>query len=445
MKGGNDLKTTGKKTWEKVRGPAICIVSAVALLTLMALPSAANAATLAGNSHTYLQSREGTDGSNLMPLIEYLDLTVQDLGSESISLHFGGWLGYDVQDESFGLDKNKDKSIQYGYVSYRAKEHNAVVNLGRVMVFEGVAAERLDGIYARTDIAGGFGISVFGGSSSILNDEPADNMTYGGRLSHQSAGLYTIGLSYLKQERNSLAFREEEGIDLWVRPVNKVELMGRSSYNADTKGWMEHAYYLVLGPFDKLRFNTEVSHISYEDYFAGITTNAFKLTPGGPLDPKEKVDILGEEVFYSINANWAVSVDYKKYGYDIAGSASYYGAKATFTKPKAYSAGISIHKMDGENERLQYDEYRIYATKKMDKLDVTLDLLDVKYKEAINDVTNAYSASVAAGYALTEKLKIGLDVEYAKNPDFDKEVKALAKVDYSFDLGSGAGKPKEGK
>jgi hypothetical protein len=212
-------------------------------------------------------------------------------------------------------------------------------------------------------------------------------------LSHQNAGLYTVGISYLKEEKNSSTFREEEGIDLWVRPVNKVELMGRSSYNAETSGWMEHAYYLMLGPFDKLRFNTEASWINYADYFAGATTNVFKMTPGGPIDPREKVNILGEEIFYSIDKNWAVSVDYKKYDYDIAGGANYYGAKATYVSPKSYNAGLSIHKMDGDTNRLKYDEYRVYASKKIDKVDVAVDLLDVKYKEAINDVTSAYSGN----------------------------------------------------
>jgi hypothetical protein len=397
-------------------------------------PPFSYAADLSGTSRTYTLSRESTAGANLMPLYEYLDFNVQNLGKETISVHFGGWLGYDLQDDSFGNDKKKGSDLQYGYVSYQAKERNAVVNLGRVMVFEGVAAERVDGIYARTDIKGGFGISAYAGAPvEIGTDLPGNSTIYGGRLSHQNPGLYTVGLSYLKEEKNSATFREEEGIDLWVRPINKVELMGKSSYNAETSGWMEHAYYLMLGPFDKLRFNTEASWINYADYFAAATTNVFKMTTGGPIDPNEKVNILGEEVFYSIDKNWAVSVDYKKYNYDIAGSANYYGAKATYVMPKSYNAGLSVHKMDGDTNRLKYDEYRIYASKKIEKIDVAVDLLDVKYKEPINDVTNAYSATLAAGYELTQKLKVGADMEYSKNPDFDKDVRFFLKLIYRFD------------
>ena len=421
------------------RFPIFLVVASLVHVFLF-LPAATTAASLSGNSNTYLQSRESAGGANLMPLYEYLDFNVQNLGSESVSVHFGGWLGYDLQDDSFGNDKKKGSDLQYGYLSYRTKEHNAVVNLGRVMVFEGVAAERVDGIYARTDLIKGFAISAFGGAPVETNDNALGNSTiYGGRLSHQYEGIYTIGLSYLyetkdnNENKNTDTWRREGGIDLWVRPMNKVELTGRSSFNFQTTGWMEHSYYLMFGPFDKLRINAEATWINYEDYFASTTNSAFKLTPGGTLDPKEKVSILGPEVFYAINEKWGISADYKSYSYDIAGSASYYGVKATYRTPKSYSAGLSIHKMDGETDRLKYDEYRVYASKKIEKIDVAIDLLDVKYKEPINDVTNAYSATLAAGYELTQKLKLGADLEYSKNPDFDKDVRFFLKLNYRFD------------
>jgi hypothetical protein len=135
------------------------------------------------------------------------------MGNESVSVHLGGWLG--LQTDATPDGKTSDNDLQYGYVSYRAKESNAVVNLGRVMVFEGVANERVDGIYARTDIKGGFGISAYGGAPvETAADQPGNSTIYGGRLSHQNPGLYTLGLSYLKEEKNSATFRQEEGIDL---------------------------------------------------------------------------------------------------------------------------------------------------------------------------------------------------------------------------------------
>ena len=44
------------------------------------------------------------------------------------------------------------------------------------------------------------------------------------------------------------------------------------------------------------------------------------------------------------------------------------------------------------------------------------------------------------GYELMEHLNVGADVEYQKNPDFDKDVRAFLKAIYRFDVAIGARK-----
>jgi hypothetical protein len=203
---------------------------------------------------------------------------------------------------------------------------------------------------------------------------------------------------------------------------------------------MQHTYNLLLGPFDKLRLDTEISSINYEDFFTGATSSVFTFQPGGPIAPGEKVSVLGETVSYEFTGGVNASVDYKSYNYDIAGSAKYYGARAAYAVAKSGGAGISIHRMDGETDRLNYDEYRVYGYRKIDKTDVAVDLLAVLYDVPINGVDNAYSISLAAGYELSEKLKLGADVEYSKNPDFDKDIRTFFKLIYRFDIAYGKGK-----
>ena len=412
----------------------------VSLVVFLAgLPVTASAVDVTGTSRTYLTSREQADGTRLLPGYEYLNFQIQDLGSDTISAHFGGWAGYDFK------EKTGDNDLQYGYLSYKSKTANTIINLGRVMVFEGVAAERVDGVYARTDLMANFGISAFGGNpvetGAPLGDVAAssgNNSIYGARLTHQTPGLYAIGVSYLKEERNGEDFRKEEGVDLWLHPMNKVDLAGRSNYNAITKEWMENTYNLVLGPFDRLRFTTEASWINYKDYFFGTTLSAFTFQPG-ILDPNEKVRILGENVVYALTNKFGISADYKAYSYNIAGNAKYYGGNFRYTGASG-GAGLSLHRMDGDADRLKYDEYRVYGYSKLGKIDVSLDVIDVKYDSAINGVSNAYSVSLAAGYDLTDRLKVGADVEYAKNPDFNRDVRAFLKAIYQFDVGTGARK-----
>ena len=63
--------------------------------------------------------------------------------------------------------------------------------------------------------------------------------------------------------------------------------------------------------------------------------------------------------------------------------------------------------------------------------------LDVRYDVARNNVKDAYSVTLAAAYEVRERLKLGADVEYAKNPDFNKDVRGFLKLIYQFDLGYG--------
>ena len=130
----------------------------------------------------------------------------------------------------------------------------------------------------------------------------------------------------------------------------------------------------------------------------------------------------------------AAGVDYKAYTYEIAGNASYYGGSVRYSLPSA-GVGVSVHRMDGDTDELKYSEYRAYGYKKINKMDVAVDLLNVVYDDAINGVYNAYSATVAAQYAMMERLKLGADIEYQKNPDFDKDIRMFVKAVYHFDAG----------
>ncbi len=416
-----------------------------AATALLFIATTAPAATLTGDSSTYLQSRETTDSEKILGAYEYLDFDVQNIGNETISFHTGGWLRYDLKGEEFGKKTNND--LQYSYLSFRSTTNNTIVNLGRIMVFEGAAAERVDGIYARTDLMYGFGVSAFGGSPVEFNslDTPNNDQIFGGRISHEVAGLYRVGLSLLKEENDGNAVRKEEGFDLWLQPISKVELTGSSKYNvsslwggAKTSDWADHSYVLTLGSFGGVRLITTDSAINYKNYFTAATTPVFIFQPG-ILDPNEKVDILGETVSWDATDAVNVSVDYKSYTYELAGNAKYVGGNLKYHNASGGGAGLSVHKMEGDTDRLTYTEYRVYGYKKVGKTDLALDLIDLKYAEPINDVSNAYSASLAAQYDLTERLKIGADVEYSKNPDFDKDVRAFLKAIYRFDIGAGKG------
>ena len=406
-------------------------IAAVCSLLISALGTA-NATSISGESKTIFRMGESTENRKLYPLYEYLRLSGTDTDEHgTVSFNIGGWGRIDLRDKS--TDKYQDGDLQYGYLSFQSNRNNLLFNAGRQFVAEGVATEKLDGLYLRSDIAAGFGGAVFVGTPVVT--EPNFNggdIVYGGRIAHSMAKYYTVGISAVKSENSGSRLREEEGVDLWLYPVKHVDVVGRSSYNSLTSGWMEHAYTVSYTPLENLRINADLSNINYRDYFHHVTTRALSLT-NGILDPGEKVLTLGGSIGYTPVKDLSLSADYKNYDYDIAGHANYFGGKATFSQPESLTAGFSIHRMDGESDKLRYDEYRVFASKKLGKADVTLDFFDVNYDSPINGIKNAYSVTAAAGYEIATNLKVAADIDYSKSPDFDNEVRGQVKLSYAFD------------
>ena len=392
---------------------------------------AANATTISGDSTTILRMRETTQDKNLFPLYEYLHFSGTDeVKNGAVSFHLGVWGRGDLADKS--TDDRGNGDIQYGFLSYRANRNNLQFSAGRQFIAEGVASEKVDGLYLRSDLAGGFTGAVFIGSPVVT--EPnfgGGDLIFGGRLAHGRAGYYSVGISALKTNSSGDQLREEEGLDLWLRPLQKLDLVGRSSYNSLTGGFMEHTYTASYTATDALTLGASLSKVNYRDYFHQVTTSALSLT-NGILDPNEEALSFGANAGYTISNSLGVSADYRHFEYEIAGSANYFGGKASFSLPGPLAAGVSLHRMDGSGARLQYTEFRAYASKKLGPADVTLDFFDVLFDSGINGRKNTYSFAAAAGYDFNRRLRVAADIDYLRSSDFDHEFRGLIKMIYAF-------------
>lgn len=410
-------------------------------LFFLAQPHPGLAVDLSGQSRTYLQSRETTDSQNHLPFYEYLNFEANDLGQKDISFHFGGWLRLDLWDETYGT--KSASNLQYAYLTLRRDKGNGQLDMGRVFVREGVASILIDGAYVRTDLKGGFGVSAFGGVPVDPDfDRRGGDSVYGARINHSMPDRYVLGLSYLKEENSHEGYREETGLDLWVRPMQKVELTGSSSYNALTYGWAEHAYALSLGPMKNVRVIGTVSNIRYGDYFTPSTTTAFMLNPA-IIDPDERLTAIGGAVSYAPKlpipyGTITASADYKAYAYNIAGHADYFGANLAYAEARTFGLGLSLHRMAGETDRLRYYQSQAYAFRKFGPGDLSATIGTVFYDTEINGVSDAYSFILAGGYQATKKLRLALDFEYMKNPYFDSDFRGFVKMVYNFDFHPGA-------
>lgn len=415
----------------------------VFFFVLLLMPCSLAAETAVSvNSRTYLQVRETLDSDTIIPVYEYLDAQVDDVGLEGVSFHFGGWGRVDIGDESPINGERTNGDLQYAYFSYGGGKGNSFVNLGRTLVYEGIASERIDGVYGRTDLLYDITVAAYAGVPVEADfDDSGGDYVLGARVAHSTPGRYTGGLSYLYESNDSNEFRHEAGLDLWIMPLKWMSLYGKSSYNIRTSGWMEHGYKLDMGPFRKVKVLAEISYVNYGDFFTEATTSAFQLIPS-VINPDEKLLSVGGTLEYPVMDNLKVSGDYRHYDYDIAGGADYYGGACKWAIPESGGAGVTVHRMDGESESLRYVEIRAYGYKKISKYDVSMDVINVNYDREINSETNAYTASVAAGYNVWENARVAVNVDYSHNPDFDSDVRLFMKFLYGFQktMGSKGGK-----
>lgn len=384
------------------------------------------------NSRTYLQVRETLGSDTVIPIYEYLDAHIDDVGLENLSFHFGGWGRLDLADKSPINGKRTNGDLQYVYLSYIGGKGSTLVNLGRTLVYEGVASERIDGVYGRANLLHDITVAAYAGVPVETDFDGRDgDYILGGRLAHTTPGLYNGGLSYLYSSNDGKDFRHEAGIDLWILPVKWAALYGKSSYNIRTSGWMEHGYRLDLGPFRKVKVLADLSYVNYGDYFIEPTTSAFGLIPS-IINPNEELLSLGGVVEYSVMDNLTVSGDYRNFDYKLAGGADYYGGACKWAIQDSAGAGALVHRMDGESERLRYLEFRAYGFKNYSKFDVTVDFINVNYDRKINNVNNAYTASLAAGYNILENARFAANLDYSHNPDFESDVRFFMKFLYGF-------------
>lgn len=407
--------------------------------------------SISGDSNTYLRMKKSFDRGDNYPLYEYLrfSASVAEQDGSSTTLHLGAWGRADLVDRS--TEDRKAGDLQYGYISYLGADNNLVLNAGRQFVTEGVATERIDGLYYKSEFLKGVTASAFLGSPVVT--EPLENLSggetiYGGRIAQGIPGLYSVGLSALKSEGETDARdREEQGMDLWIHPVKQVDFTGRSNYNSKTSGWMEHAYTISVSPLDQLTVSADLTRINYKDMFYNVTSSAFSLFNGtsGVISPTEEMTATGVRAAYGVAKNVTVGADYKNYNYKEAGTADYFGARLAYSLPDALSAGISAHRMQGVTDRLRYTEFRVYTLKKIGPVDLGADFFNVSYDRGINGVNNSLALTGSAGYRFDERLRAWTDLEYAQTPDFDKEWRALVKVAYAFDMKRSEGGAKSEK
>jgi len=387
---------------------------------------------IAGESRTYVLTRETADSRKLVNVYEYLNLSADHIFTDETDFYVGGWFRASAADkDSVGSGSSADE-LDYAYLALRSRTGNGALYAGRVFVNEGVMAGRIDGVYGRTDLVGGLSASVFGGGAVKSGDSSSSGATaYGGRLAHAAGGLYALGLSYLAESGDSDAIREEAGIDLRLMPWSMAELSGLSGYNGKQSEWMRHSWHLTIGPYAGTRLLADYESVDYGAYMTGAATGVFRRS-GGIIDPDEKMTMSGAAIEFTPSDGLTVTADYRNYSYDIKDDSNRYGCAMAWIKPESGGAGLSIHRMDSKGDDTGYEEARAYAFTRTEKATLSADVSASRYDRAINGVDTGWTAAVSGAWSAGASGRLGASVEYASTPDFKSEIKGFVNYIYRF-------------
>ena len=433
---------------------AIRFVLLFFLLFLVITPPAlaATPSDIDFESKTYLLVEEDpNEEDSFAPLYEYMDLDIYNLNNWGVNLHASGWGRWHMSDVPFE-DEGEDRDeadLTYAYLSYIPFQNHQYgsmkIDLGRQFLFSGTTNEHFDGISGTWDVMKFLGASAYFGVpvndedkeryyGTSANDEADDNRLtsiVGGRVYSRLFSMAEIGVSYLKAEENNRdnSFREEWGIDLWAQPIDLIEIQGSSLFNDQTNDFMDHDYALTLFPMPSLAITGLYHSVNYEDYFFTGTLDVF--SPEN-LGADEEMEKFGGRVNYQLTENFATALEFFKYDYEVADTSNYYGGRLSANDIIGFYAGASMHRMESDDDLLDYTAYRLYAGRTVCNFNIVIDGTYLDLDEVINEKSEAISISGNVSYQLLQSLKLSAYAEYIEDTEYDNTVKSFFSIIYKY-------------
>lgn len=405
-------------------------------LLLVNIPSLSHALDVRVDSTSIFRFEErdipGFEKKEVIPATEFLRI---DIIEKDLSFHAYGWGRVDLADESTS-EGSTDGDFAYAYLQYRAPKANGQVKLGRFFAYEGIAAEQLDGISARADLAGGFALALFGGVPVRTDDNnnKGDSLV-GGRLSYRLPSVLEIGASALYENGTRTGtttdrkdYRELVGGDIWLALGRFAEVNGRSFYNTVTNGFAEHSYLLAIRPVRRLTFSGEYQDHRFEDYFASTNLRSL-FNP----DSGDSLRVYGGAATIAANSIFEVTGDYKRYDRDSTGESDRFGGEARLNLLRTkLRTGLSYHRSDGADAINSYHEVRGYGLYDAPKYFASLDAIGHFFDDPINGKDTAYEVIGSLGWRIIPNLALSGDLSYGENPRNRDELRGVVRLAYNF-------------
>ena len=358
---------------------------------------------------------------------EYIDLSLKEIGTQGLSFSAYGW-GRGSSDLVFD-EKTENGALSYAVLAYRPRKLRASFEFGRIFSFAGTSFEQFDGFSVSGEFIPAVQIKIFGGSpvNYTFSKAGRGDLLYGARLSTSFKGFFNIGVNYLKEDSDDGVFREEGGIDLWLKPAKFIDLSGHLFYNNITDNVSNYRALLVLRPYKQASFSAELSKFTYSDYFFATPLSVFHFPKG------EEIQKLKVGFDLPATKKLSFNLNYHSFEFKQKDSADRYSVEARYGFGDDGScAGVSLISMSGTDISQEYDEIQSYLFYEKKKFQGSMYFVGTAYDEALFGIKNVYQLLASSGWKFRDGLIISADVQYDKNPQYKQNVSGMLRLKYNF-------------
>jgi len=299
----------------------------------------AQAASVSGRASTVVEWFDDANEDTAVPLYQYLQLNVRDMGSKGYDFRGYGRLGDDLNNEVDAKSR-----LYYAYVEKKGFLINALdMRLGRQFISTTAGASLTDGLKLDYRFAKRYKLSVFGGGDvTYYEGYNAQDVIAGGELSGRFLDGLDLGLSYVQKWDSGNTSHELFGLDAEYDIRNALYLYSETQYDYLSD---RVSYFQLGGKYHQ--FENWTARVEYL-----YSLPVFSATSIFSVFAVEEYEELMGELTYNIAPGWQTFGRYTREIYQEFADANVYEAgleKIRTDRFAGYLTGVYRDDADGQD------------------------------------------------------------------------------------------------
>jgi hypothetical protein len=383
---------------------------------------------------------------NVAPIYELIRISAREVRNplfQDLEISFSGWGAGDLTEVRWdsGTTGKYTGDVTTAYVRGTLAKGQVQLRAGREFVAAGAGRMlQLDGGDVFLRLPAGLTLSAFGGmpvsqrfatrSGSVSWNPAGGNLAWGGRLGWTlavagAAGrVFDVGLSMVTVTDHSDPVRQDLGVDFRLQPIDRLVLVGNSTYSLYAQRVAEYNVTLLFTATKALAINADVRHYS-PDLFLARNSILSVFTDTNRTD-------MGGGIRYQVNKAINFSLDYHVLvepaeldKTELGGEAA---GRVEWERHGTIAGGEVSYLKTGPSG---YTGLRAYARNQFGKAFIAGDLMDAMFREAVNGQKNSLTGSLSAGYQINNAWSVVLAGRAGVTPYFQQQVDGMIKLVYN--------------